>query len=255
MTTPDILYAKASPLAFLTLNRPEMRNAFTIPMIEGLLLGLEEAKKDPEVRVLIIQGEGGAFSAGGNIKEMAEGKLVSWNMKKYLWEHVQRVPLALEDFEKPVIASIDGPAFGGGFGLALACDLRVCSHRATFCSTFARIGLAPGDGEGYFLPRLVGLGKALDILLTGRVIYSEEALRIGIVDRVVPSETLDRETINFGREIAQWPLVSLQAIKRSVYGGLASDLRTHLDHMSSQLALLTEREEHRQAIEKLIKAL
>jgi enoyl-CoA hydratase/carnithine racemase len=252
MELPDIIYQKSAPLAFISLNRPEIRNAFTYPMMDSLCRALKDAKKDPDIKVIILGGEGEVFCAGGNIKDMAEGKLASWNMKRYLWDHVQRVPLLLEDVDKPVIASIDGPAYGGGFDLALACDLRIASERATFCSTFVRIGLAPGDGGAYFLPRLTGLNKALEILLTGRVIKMEEALRIGLVDRVVPVEKLSEETKNYAMEIARWPLASLRAIKRAVYDGLKSDLRGHLDYVSSQLALLAETEEHRKAVRKLV---
>ncbi len=251
MKPADIIYQKAAPLAFIFLNRPETRNAFTIPMMDSICSVLEDAKKDPEIKVIILGGKGEAFSSGGNIKDMAEGKLASWDMKLFLWDHVQRVQLVLEDVDKPVIASMDGPAFGGGFDLALACDLRIASEQATLCSTFARIGLAPGDGGAYFLPRLIGLSKALEILLSARIIRMDEALRIGLVDRVVPSEKLAEETKQYAMEIAMWPLASLRAIKRAVYDGLKSDLRGHLDYISSQLALLTQTEDHQKAIREL----
>ena len=143
---------------------------------------------------------------------MAEGKLASWDMKSYLWDHVQRTALVLEDVDKPVIASVDGPAFGGGFDLAVLCDLRIASESATFCSSFVRIGLAPGNGGSYFLPRLIGLSKALEILLSGRVIKMNEALRIGLVDRVVPKEKLRKESKKYAMEIARRPLASLRTV-------------------------------------------
>ena len=252
MDRPEILYRKSPPLAFISMNRPDTKNAFTYAMMDGICKALIEAKDDPDIRVIILTGEGGAFSAGGNVKEMADGKVVSWNMKHYLWDHIQRVPLLLEDVDKPVIAAIDGPAYGGGFDMALACDLRVASDRATFCSTFVRIGLAPGDGGAYFLPRLVGLSKALEILFTGRIIKMDEAMELGLVERVVPVDRFLEEVRTYAMEIAQWPLAALRAIKRAVYDGLNSNLRGHLDYVSSQLALLSETEEHREAIRKLV---
>jgi enoyl-CoA hydratase/carnithine racemase len=252
MELHDIIYRKSPPLAFISLNRPETRNVFTYPMIENLCRALKDAKNDTDIKVIILSGEGEAFSAGGNIKEMAEGRLAAWDMKSYLWDHVQRIALVIEDVDKPIIASIDGPAFGGGFDLALICDLRIASDGATFCSTFVRIGLAPGNGGAYLLPKVVGLSKALEILLSGRVIEMDEALRIGLVDRVVPKEELLKETENYAMEIARRPLGSLRMIKRAVYNGLRSDLRGHLDYVSSQLALLTLTEEHRKAVREFV---
>lgn len=252
MELTDIIYRKTAALAFISLKRPETRNTFTVPMIDSLCLALKDARQDPDIKAIILGGEGEGFSAGGNIKDMADGKLASWNMKRYLWDHVQRIPLILEDVDKPVIASIHGPAFGGGFDLALACDLRIASEQATFCSTFVHLGLAPGNGGAYFLPRLVGLSKALEILMTGRVVEMDEALRIGLVDRVVPREKLLDETENYAMEVAQWSITSMKAIKRAVYNGLNSDLRTHLDYISSQLALLTQTEEHQEAVRRFV---
>ena len=136
--------------------------------------------------------------------------------------------------------------------MTLACDLRVASERATVSSTFVRIGLAPGDGGAYFLPRIVGLSKALDILLSGRVIKMEEASRLGLVDKVLPVEGFSESVRDYALEMAQWPLSSLRAVKRAVYQGLRSDLRGHLDYISSQQALLSQTEEHREAIKKLL---
>lgn len=254
MDMADIIYHKLAPLAFITLNRAETRNAFTKEMVDSLCRALMDAKEDPGIKVIILSGQGEAFSAGGNIKDMAEGKFAAWDMKHFLWGHVQRIPLLLEDVDKPVIASIGGPAYGAGFDLALACDLRIASEKATFCSAFIRIGLIPGNGGLYFLPRLTGLSKALEILMTGRVIKMDEALRIGLVDRVVRPENLEDETKNYAMEMAKWPLEPLRAIKRSVYSGLKSDLRGHLDYISSQQALLTQTEEHRDAVRKLVES-
>jgi len=250
----DILYQVEAPLATITLNRPEIKNAFTLPMLESMGKALRQAADDPLVKVICITGAGGSFCSGGNVKDMAAGRLQSWEMKRYLWEHVQRIPLLFEDVDKPVIAAIDGVAFGGGFDLALACDFRFAADRAAFCSTFVRIGLAPGDGGAYFLPRMLGRSKALDILLTGRVIRMSEASDLGLVDRVVASDVLLPEVRKYAGEIAQWSLPAIRAIKRAVNQGEKSDLRHHLDYVSSQLALLSEMPEHLEAVSKLVAA-
>jgi len=252
MDLPDIIYEKSDQLAFISMNRPETLNVFTNQMMDSICDALKNAKDDPDINVIILKGEGEAFSSGGNIKDMHEGRLASWDMKHHLWDHVQRVALCLEDMDKPVIASIDGPAFGGGFDLTLACDLRIATERATFCATFVRIGLAPGNGGAWFLPRLIGQSKALDILLTGRVVKADEALKIGMVDRVVPAEMLEKETRGYAEEIACWPIESVRAIKRAVYNGFKSDLRGHLDYMSSQLVFLSRYGDHREAVKKFV---
>ena len=254
MDYPQIRYEESPPVAVVTMNRPEIKNAFSQVMMDSLGKAFRLAMENPDIRAIILTGEGGAFCAGGNIKDMADGKLSSWNMKHYLWDHIQKIPLLLEDMDKPVIAAIDGPAFGGGFDLALACDLRIASSRATFCSSFVKIGLAPGDGGAYFLPRLVGLSKALEILLTGRILDMEEAESLGLVNRVVPADNLLQEAKTYARDMAKWPLPSLRAIKRAVYQGLKSDLKGHLDYISSQLALLAETDEHREAVKKLVES-
>jgi len=254
MEFADILYQVEAPLATITLNRPEIKNAFTLPMLESMGRALRQATDDPLVKVIIVTGAGGSFCSGGNVKDMAAGRLQSWEMKRYLWEHVQRIPLLLEDVDKPVIAAIDGVAFGGGFDLALACDFRFAADRAAFCSTFVRIGLAPGDGGAYFLPRMLGRSKALDILLTGRVIRMSEASDLGLVDRVVAAELLLSEVHKYAGEIAQWSLPAIRAIKRAVNQGKESDLRSHMDYVSSQLALLSEMPEHLEAVNRLVSA-
>jgi enoyl-CoA hydratase/carnithine racemase len=251
MNMSDVIYQKSGPLAIISLNRVDKKNAFSGAMLDSLLSTLEDAGGDLKIKIIILRGEGNTFCAGGDIMEMAEGKLTSWTMKNYLWEQVQRVPLLIENIDKPVIASIDGSAYGAGFDLALACDIRIASERATFCAAYVRLGLAPGDGGAYFLPRIVGLSKALDILLTGRVISMKEAQALGLIDVLVPADALREKTEQYALDIAQWPLAALRAIKRAVYQGLKSDLKTHLDYISSQLALLSETREHLEAVKRL----
>lgn len=252
MKLTDIRYSKTDATAFISLDRPETRNAFTFPMIQSLFVAIKDAQRDENIKVIVLSGQGEAFCSGGNVKEMAAGKLTSWDMKRYLWDHIQRIPLLLQDIDKPVIAAIDGAAHGGGFDLAMACDLRIATERATFCGTYVKIGLAPGNGSAYFLTRCVGVSKAFELLITGRVVEAKEALELGLVQRVVTPDRILPEVRTYAGQIARWSLDSLRSVKRSVYNSLHTDLRSHLDFMSSQLALLSQTRDHRDAIEKLV---
>jgi enoyl-CoA hydratase/carnithine racemase len=247
MSEPHVLYTAERGVATITLNRPQARNAFSPGMITLWREFLGKAKADDAVRVIIITGKGDTFCSGGDIREMAEGKLKSWNMKNYLWEGVHRIVLTMEDLDKPVIAAINGAAMGAGLDMALMCDLRVCSDKAKLAESYIMMGLVPGDGGAYFLPRVVGLPKALELLLTGDTIGADEALRIGLVNTVVPHERLVEEAVVLAGKIANRPPLAIRMMKRAVYQGLASGLRAHLDYVSSQLALLSETEDHQEA--------
>jgi enoyl-CoA hydratase/carnithine racemase len=247
MNEPHLLYEAEEHIAKLIINRPEAKNAFSPEMIALWREALERAQADQEIRVMVITGRGDTFCSGGDIRDMAEGKLRSWDMKNFLWEGVHRILLALEDTDKPVIAAINGTAMGAGLDMAIMCDLRVCSDRARMAESYIMMGIAPGDGGAYFLPRLVGIARALELLFTGRVISAKEALDIGLVNRVVPHERLMEETMSLAKEIAGKPPLALRMIKRAVYQAQRSDLRSHLDYISSQLGLLSETKDHQEA--------
>ena len=247
MNEPHALYEIKNHVAIITLNRPEEKNSFSLEMIRLWNNYLKRAREDNKVRVVVITGKGNTFCSGGDIREMAEGKLRSWSMKTFLWEGVHRIVLALEDLDKPVIAAINGAAMGAGMDMAIMCDIRICSEKARLAESYINLGLVPGDGGAYFLPRLVGCSKALELLLTGDEITPEEALRLGIVNRVVAHGHLMEETLKLGDKIAQKPPMAVRMIKRAIYQAQASSLRSHLDYISSQLALLTETEDHLEA--------
>src|SRR5208283_400566 len=136
---------------------------------------LERARVDDSVRVVLLTGNGDTFCSGGDIRDMAEGKLRSWDMKRFLWEGVHRIVLAMEDLDKPVIAAVNGAAMGAGLDMALMCDMRLASDRARLGESYILMGLVPGDGGAFFLPRLVGVAKAMELLLTADVLQAEEA--------------------------------------------------------------------------------
>jgi len=247
MMEDHVLYTVEQGYALITLNRPEAKNAFSPEMIRLWREYLEEAKRDDRVKVVIVTGKGDTFCSGGDIRDMAEGKLRSWEMKNFVWEGVHRIVLALEDMDKPVIAAINGAAMGAGLDMALMCDLRVCSDKARMAESYILLGLVPGDGGAYFLPRLVGIAKALELFLTGDMISPETALQLGMVNQVVPHERLMEETITLAQKIAGKPPLAIRMMKRAVYQGQTSTLRAHLDYISSQLSLLSETEDHLEA--------
>lgn len=247
MKEPHILYETDGHIAKIILNRPEARNAFSPEMITLWRQFLENARDDKKIRVIVVTGKGDTFCSGGDIRDMAEGKLCSWEMKRFLWEGVHRIVLTLEGIDKPVIAAINGAAMGAGLDMAIMCDLRVCSDRAKLAESYVMMGLAPGDGGAYFLPRLIGIARAMELFLTGKILDADTALEIGLVNRVVPHDRLMEETLSLAGEIAAKPPLATQMIKRAVYQAQGTDLRSHLDYISSQVALLSETRDHQEA--------
>lgn len=245
----ELLYEVTDRIATLTLNRPDKLNAFTGPMIERWAWALNEAQRDPDVNVVVVTGAGKAFCSGGDVARMGQGEPTPLDHKNTLWEHIHRVPKALEQMDKPVIAMVNGVAVGAGMGMAVMCDLRIASDAARFSTGYVRVGLVPGDGDTYFLPRLVGSAKALELLWTADFIEAPEAERLGIVNRVVPADRLAEETLALARKIADGPQVPIRMIKRLVYQSLRLDLRTHLDLVSSHMAVVRDTEDHKEGVQ------
>ncbi len=244
----ELLYAVHDGIATLRLNRPDKLNAFTQAMIDRWVWALGEAQRDPAVKVLVVTGTGRAFCTGGDVGRMGEGRPTSLEHKERLWENIHRVPKTLETVDKPVIAMVNGLAVGAGMGMALMCDVRIASDAARFSTGYVKVGLVPGDGDGYFLPRLVGPARALELLWTGDFVEAAEAERIGIVNRVVPADRLEDETQAFARRVADGPQVAVRMTKRLVYQSLRLDLRTHLDLVSSHMAVVRETEDHQEGV-------
>lgn len=252
MSEKHVLYRIEGQIAIITINRPEAKNAFSPEMIALWRQFLEEARADNNVRVIIVTGKGDTFCSGGDIRAMAEGRLRSLDMQKFLWEGIHRIIFTLEDLDKPVIAAINGAAMGAGLDMAIMCDLRVCSDRARLAESYIMMGLAPGDGGAYFLPRLVGIAKALELLFTGDVLSAQDAMEIGLVNFVVPHDRLMEETLILAEKIASKPPLAMRMIKRAVYQSQTSTLRSHLDYIASQQALLTETQDHKEAARSFI---
>jgi len=248
-STGELLYEVKDRIATITLNRPEKLNAFTHAMIDRWAEALREARDDDGVHVVVVTGAGRAFCAGGDVGRMGEGaEPAPLDHKHYLWKHIHRIPLTLEEMDKPVIAMVNGPAIGAGMDMALQCDLRIASDEAKFCEAYVKVGLVPGDGGAWFLPRLVGTARALELFWTADTIDAREAERIGLVNKVVPAAKLSGATYELARRIAAGPQIAIRIIKCAVYQGLRTDLRTALDSISSHLAVVRYTEDHKEGV-------
>jgi 2-(1,2-epoxy-1,2-dihydrophenyl)acetyl-CoA isomerase len=221
----DVLLDVAEGVATITLNRPARLNAFAGAMRDELHDAIDRAALDPAVRVLVITGAGRAFGTGADLE--VTGDLASRGDTAAFERLVHagmRAVRRLRAVRQPVIAAVNGAAAGAGAALALACDFRIASDRASFGLTFNRIGLHPDWGATWFLPRLVGAGRAAELILSARMIDADEALRIGVFERVVPADTFADEVRKLAAEIAAKPPLALAAAKRTLARSLDADL-------------------------------
>ena len=214
-----------SGIVKITLNRPDKLNAFVGHMRRDLAEALEEAGSDHSVRVIVLTGAGRAFCAGGDIGFMSQ-LLERQDMEEFsrLLGSARRVVTAIRQMNKPVIASVNGPASGAGCNLALACDLRIASTNASFTQSFIKIGMHPDWGGTFFLPRLVTPNQACELFFLGETIGAEEALRLGIVNRVINPDELEAATQTMAKRLRDAPPIPLAAAKQAVYASEAGDL-------------------------------
>lgn len=247
----DLEYSVADGIATLLLNRPEKKNAFTDGMLERWPECLVQAQADDDVRVIVVTGAGDAFCSGGDLGRRTgeTAPPAPLERKQRLQSRTHRVALALLDVDKPVIAAVNGAAVGAGMDMALMCDIRVASASARFSEGYIRVGLIPGNGGAYFLPRIVGTAQALELLWTADFVNAEQALAIGLVNHVYADATFREEVAAFARKIAAAPPTQVRLIKRTVYQSLATDLRTSLELVSSHMAIVQTTEDYREAID------
>ena len=213
----SVLFDRHGSVGLITLNRPHKLNAFAEGMRDELAQFTEEAAGDDAIRALVITGAGRAFCAGADVGRMYE--LVNgedWNALEALVVAGARVVQLIDGLSKPVLAAVNGVAAGGGANLALACDIRVAAASASIGQTFTHMGLHPDWGGTYFLPRLVGLGRALELVFTAEMLSATEALRIGLVNRLVSDEHVLNETVSLAERIAAQPPQALALAKRAV---------------------------------------
>lgn len=244
----DLEYDVADGVGTILLNRPERKNAFTMQMIDDWAAAIRSARFDPDVRVLVLTGAGDAFCSGVDLDSFTSGDKSVLDHKETLTERIHQVALALEDLDKPVLAAVNGVAVGAGMDMALMCDMRFVAESARMSEGYVKVGLVPGDGGCYFLPRLVGTAKALELLWTGDFVDGPTAVELGIANRCVPDDELQEQTYAFAHRLAQGPPVAIRAIKRTVYQSARTDLRTSLDLISSHMAVVQSTEDSAEAM-------
>ncbi len=228
MDYETILYSVGDGALTITLNRPDVLNAFNSKMGSELLDALKQAQRDPSVRAIVLTGAGRAFSSGEDLKaRQAEGIT---EFGSTLRNRYNPIVLKLRTIEKPVLASVNGVAAGAGCSLALACDLRIASEKASFLEAFVRVGLVLDSGATFFLPRLVGLGKAAEMAFLGDSVGAQDALKLGLVNRLVPHEELEQATKEMAARLAKSPTRAIGLMKRAMNRALTMELEDVLEY-------------------------
>jgi enoyl-CoA hydratase/carnithine racemase len=238
----DLLIDDRDGVRTLTIDRPQSRNGLTPELCQAIAAGVRGAPAD--VRAIVLTGANAAFCSGLDLKDaMQRGLRAGPEIERGMREYFHGAIRSLVDSDRPTIALVDGAAAGFGCDLALACDLRIASDRAVFGEIFVKRGLMPDGGGTWHLPRIVGLGRALELLLTGELVRADEALRIGLANRVYPHGEVMARTLELAGAIAKGPPLVHRAIKRAVYAGLDGDLAAALDREAvGQLELLATRD-------------
>jgi len=209
-----LIYEKKETIGILTINRPEKMNALSNQLTSELKMVLETIENDESLRVLLITGAGDkAFVAGADINELV---IRDSRIGRKVSKERQGLFSQIENLAVPVIAAVNGYALGGGLELALACSIRICSDRARFGAPEVKLGIIPGDGGTQRLPRLIGLGRAMEMILSGDLIDANEAYRIGLANKVVPHEDLMKKTLELAEKIASRPPLAVQFAKEAV---------------------------------------
>jgi enoyl-CoA hydratase/carnithine racemase len=254
MTYKCLLLDVKDGIATLALNRPERLNALGDTLREDLHDAVRRAAGDDEVRVMVITGVGKGFCAGGDVKAMHEGKEAGTarSVREKMAPLRDQVLLALREAPKPVIAAVNGPAAGAGMNLALACDIRLASTNARFGQTFVRRGLHPDWGGTYFLPRIVGMAKAAELIFTGETIDAVEALRLGLVSALYPPEELMPATQALARKIADGPPLAIRLARRALYHNQEVDLRQALEFETFAQNVCFETDDAREGIRAFV---
>lgn len=251
--TKSVVSEVKDGIAIWRMDRIDTRNAISdANMIEELVNLAEEAQKDLNIRVVILTGNGPAFSSGGNVKkireEMTESDKTPHQLATWYREGIQRLPLAFDKLDVPIIAAVNGPAIGAGCDLTCMCDMRIAAESARFAESFVKLGIIPGDGGSWLLPRAVGLAKASEMAYTGDPISAQEALACGLVSKVVADEDLMDEAIKLAKRVAVNPPISVRMAKQLMREGQRTELETHLQMAATMQAVSHRTEDHREAM-------
>lgn len=253
-----LLHHRDGSILTVTLNLPEKRNPISdLDMVEALIAAMEAADRDIGVRCVILTGAGSAFSSGGDLKQMKPdaGPLRAskpYETRRNYKYGIQRLPLMFQALEVPVIAAVNGPAIGAGLDLATMCDVRVAAESARFAESFVKLGITPGDGGAWLLPRIVGFSRATELALTGEMIGADEALKIGLVSHVVPDAELMAKANEIADKIASNPPHAVRMTKRLLREGQTTDLKNILELSAAMQALAHATKDNDEAINAFV---
>jgi len=243
---------KKDHVLWISLNNPATSNSITYEMIDSLVSSLQKAENDSSVRVVVLTGEGKNFCSGGdlnNMKNKSEMFAGEANELRQRYEQgIQRISRAMESFSKPLIAAINGTAAGAGCDLACMCDIRIGTESTKFLESFVRLGLVPGDGGSFFLQRIVGFARAMEMTLTGREVKAQEALATGLLNRTVSEESLKSEAANVAAQIASLPAAAVQMSKKSIKVAYQNNLNVTLDLLSAYQGIAQRTHDHFEAL-------
>lgn len=244
--TEKLLITDDAGVRTMTLNRPDKLNAIDIELLDALTDALQAANSDEAVRAVVLAGSGKSFCAGADIGQMIDRTEQEW---KEIVDHYLDPIRAIVALDKAVIARCHGNVFGGGLGLAMACDFRVAADTARFCAPFVKLALAGCDmSAGYFLPRLVGLGRATDMMMTARTVEAAEALAMGLVSRVVPEGDLDAELAKLAGRLAAGAPKTTALTKRAIRKSLDCDMEAEFDYEILAQVQCLQSADHREGV-------
>jgi enoyl-CoA hydratase/carnithine racemase len=247
-----LLYEQQGHIVTLTMNEPERRNPLTgNTAVQEFLAAIQRIENDRSVRAVILTGAGSVFSSGGNIKDMerqASGAVSGLQIRQEYRQGIQRLPLALFNLEVPVIAAVNGAAIGAGLDLTCMCDIRIASTKAKFAESFVKVGIVPGDGGAWLLPRVIGLARAAEMTFTGQLIDAQQALDWNLVSRVVAPEELMPSARALAEQIAANPPHAVRLGKRLLREGIHSRLDTLLEVSAAYQALSHQTADHAEAV-------
>lgn len=245
----ELLFDVGNGVATITINRPEKRNSFTDDMIRQWVSWLEECRTRDDVNVIVFTGSGSTFSSGGDVGAFkGKAEQTPLQAKAAMVANTQSLARKVAEIDKPIIAAVNGAAVGGGMDVALMCDVRLAAASARFAETYSKMALVPGVGGAFFLPRIVGAAAALDLFWTARWVESDEALKLGLVNYVHPDDEFRDKVRDYAERVAAAAPLSVRVIKRLVYQGLQTDLPSHLDALSSHIALIRTSADHKEAV-------
>lgn len=231
MNFETILYDTANSVSTITLNRPDSLNAFNLKMIDETVDAFKQAEHDASVRCIVLTGSGKAFSSGQDLKDV-QGRDRDFSIGEHVRRSYNVLIMAMVKVEKPVIAAVNGVAAGAGCGVALAADLRIASHKASFIQAFSRVGLIPDSGSTWTLPRLIGYARAFEMAITAERITAEKALEWGLVNVVVPDEQLAEVVAAWARSLAEGPTLAFGLTKRAMREASGLSLADALEYES-----------------------